>query len=171
MKETLRDWNINTLEQYDTRKAQLDVEAADAKRMAEFTPEDMLKELCFGSKADDVKVQPSGMPDRTAGIAVGYMTKFNEVRAKQIEPFLREHQRRARRMAHLERCIENLPGRDRELITRFFMRREKSRAIAKQIGVSRATVWRYREIALEHLIEVYQTTYHPISLQSGKHAG
>ena len=150
--------NITVLElrlrKYPDDKKRLEEERQRYDDAREMTPERYLRE---------VACQRTKEHDPTGTLAVTYRHRFKYYRKNVLQPYIRHYEKYIRPeyeiMQRLEASLLMLEAEDRELLTEYYIRNRPKDELATERGISRSTLWRRCEDALEKLQTVYDQAF------------
>lgn len=116
---------------------------------------EMIDSMQF-SHPDGERVQTSGASDKTASIAVNYRERMDRINREWYEHLEQRYFSLSEEITFLESAVKSLPGKMGEIMQDLLFDQTSWDDLAEKHYMSRRSVGRYRQKAIEELEALYE---------------
>lgn len=119
------------------------------------TEEEMIDSMYF-SQPDGERVQTSGVSDKTARIAMNYRERMDSINKDWYQHLEKQYMALAEELGFFEGALKALPGKMGEIMQDMVFSQSSWDELADKHYVSRRTIGRYRQKAIDELVVLYE---------------
>lgn len=150
----LREKIIYLLEHYNQMRVEIDTLKFEMKNLNRMQDEEMIEALTFSASLGE-RVQSSGTSDKTAGIALSYNEKLEQLRNDAKATISARLSALVLTINRLDFYISKLPPVESTVLREYYIENYSWRDLQEVKGVSVKTLIRYRDEALDKLVKLY----------------
>ncbi len=123
---------------------------------AYITDRDIIEAMSFSHPDDADRVQTSGTSDKTCKIALCYRDKRNQVLDESYAFWSNRYAKVNLEIETFEEAVKRLPDDMAEVIKLLVIENNTWEQVETMLCMSRMTLHRFRKLAIEELVRVYQ---------------
>lgn len=155
MKNKLKESIIRTLENYRKYAQQIALLQYELAHLDRISADEMLEAMAL-SKGTGNAPTKGHISDKTYYIALNYLDRAADLNAERISSItsqLRPLEIRVNRLAH---CVKQLRPDHEQVIVGLYFDGKNLRVLASEMHISERTVQRYRDAAIDELVQMYE---------------
>lgn len=119
------------------------------------TEEEMIDSMYF-TQPEGERVQTSGVSDKTARIALNYRERMDSINREWYQHLEKQYVSLAEEVGFFESAVKSLPGKLGEVMQDMIFSQTSWDDLAEKHYVSRRTIGRYRQKAIDDLVVLYE---------------
>ncbi|MGN1415119.1 MAG: hypothetical protein ACI4WY_12825 [Anaerovoracaceae bacterium] len=118
--------------------------------------ENEMIDTMYFTQPEGERVQTSGVSDKTAKIAMSYRERMDAMNEEWYQHLEKQYYALAEEISFFESAVKALPGKMGEIMQDIVFSQTSWEELADKYYVSRSTVWRYRQKAVDELVVLYE---------------
>lgn len=140
---------------YPKNKMELKCLEHQIRNFRGISEEEMIDSMYF-TQPEGERVQTSGVSDKTARIAMNYRERLNTINKDWYEHLERQYVALAEEVGFFESAVNALQGKMGEVMRDMIFSQASWDELADKHYVSRRTIGRYRQKAIDDLVVLYE---------------
>ena len=141
---------------YPKNKMELKCLENQIRNFRGISEEEMIDTMYF-TQPEGERVQTSGVSDKTARIATSYRERMDAINEEWYQYLEKQYVSRAEEVGFFESAVKALPGKMGEIMQDMVFSQTSWDELADKHFVSRRTIGRYRQKAIDELMILYET--------------
>ncbi|MFI3293284.1 MAG: hypothetical protein SNI70_07170 [Rikenellaceae bacterium] len=146
---------IRILESYPSAKRKIALLRYELEHPQQITSDELVGALNFAHGDGSMPSVPGHISNKTMYIAMSYQEKAAAVNSEVLDSIATKLFVLEREVNRLEYFVSLMDEADQETITEHYMHQRTSEDIAEKSGLSRRTVFKQRNKAIDNLVEMY----------------
>lgn len=118
--------------------------------------EDEMIDSMYFTQPEGERVQTSGVSDKTAKIAMSYRERMDAINEEWYQHLEKQYFSLAEEISFFESAVKALPGEMGEIMQDIVFSQASWEEVADKHYVSRRTIGRYRQKAIDELVVLYE---------------
>lgn len=140
---------------YPKNKMELECLEHQIRTFRGVTADDMIATMYF-SHPEGERVQTSGISDKTARIALNYRERMESINEEWYSHLEKQYISLSEEIGFFESAVKALPGKMGEVMQDMIFAQMSWDELAGKYYVSRRTIGRYRQKAIDDLVVLYE---------------
>lgn len=140
---------------YPQNKMELECLEHQIRTFKGITEEEMIDTMYF-TQPEGERVQTSGVSDKTARIAMNYRERMDAINKEWYQHLEKQYVSLAEEVRFFESAVKALQGKEGEIMQELVFQQVSWEDLADKHYVSRRTIGRYRQRAIDDLIVLYE---------------
>lgn len=140
---------------YQKNKMELKCLEHQIRNFRGISENEMIDTMYF-TQPEGERVQTSGVSDKTARIAMSYRERMDAMNEEWYQHLEKQYYALAEEISFFESAVKALPGKMGEIMQDIVFSQTSWEELADKYYVSRSTVWRYRQKAVDELVVLYE---------------
>lgn len=140
---------------YPKNKMELKCLENQIRNFRGISEEEMIDTMYF-TQPEGERVQTSGVSDKTARIAMSYRERMDAINEEWYQYLEKQYVSRAEEVGFFESAVKALPGKMGEIMQDMVFSQTSWDELADKHFVSRRTIGRYRQKAIDELMILYE---------------
>ena len=140
---------------YQKNKMELKCLEHQIRNFRGISEHEMIDTLYF-TQPEGERVQTSGVSDKTAKIAMSYRERMDAMNEEWYQHLEKQYYALAEEISFFESAVKALPGKMGEIMQDIVFSQASWEELADKYYVSRSTVWRCRQKAIDELVVLYE---------------
>lgn len=140
---------------YPKKKMELKCLEHQIRHFRGISEDEMIDSLYF-TQPEGERVQTSGVSDKTARIAMSYRERMDAINQEWYQHLERQYVTLAEEVGFFEGAVKALEGKMGEIMQDMIFSQASWDELADKHYVSRRTIGRYRQKAIDALVELYE---------------
>lgn len=140
---------------YQKNKMELKCLEHQIRNFRGISENEMIDTMYF-TQPEGERVQTSGVSDKTAKIAMSYRERMDAMNEEWYQHLEKQYYALAEEISFFESAVKALPGKMGEIMQDIVFSQTSWEELADKYYVSRSTVWRYRQKAVDELVVLYE---------------
>lgn len=140
---------------YPKNKMELECLGHQIRNFRGITEDEMIDSMYF-TQPEVERVQTSGISDKTARIALSYRDRMDAINAEWYHHLEKQYVSLAEEVGFFESAVKSLQGKMGEIMQDMIFNQTSWDDLADKHYVSRRTIGRYRQKAIDALVVLYE---------------
>lgn len=140
---------------YPKKKMELNCLEHQIRHFRGISEDEVIDSLYF-TQPEGERVQTSGVSDKTARIAMSYRERMDAINQEWYQHLERQYVTLAEEVGFFEGAVKALEGKMGEIMQDMIFSQASWDELADKHYVSRRTIGRYRQKAIDALVELYE---------------
>ena len=140
---------------YQKNKMELKCLEHQIRNFRGISENEMIDTMYF-TQPEGERVQTSGVSDKTAKIAMSYRERMDAMNEEWYQHLEKQYYALAEEISFFESAVKALPGKMGEIMQDIVFSQAAWEELADKYYVSRSTVWRCRQKAIDELVVLYE---------------
>lgn len=143
------------IREYQKNKMELKCLEHQLRHFRGISEAEMIDTMYF-TQPEGERVQTSGTSDKTARIALSYRDRMEKINQEWYEHLEKQYLSLAEEVGFFESAVKALPGKMGEIMRDMVFSQASWDELAEKHFVSRRTIGRYRQKAIDELVVLYE---------------
>ena len=140
---------------YQKNKMELKCLEHQIRNFRGISENEMIDTMYF-TQPEGERVQTSGVSDKTAKIAMSYRERMDAMNEEWYQHLEKQYFTLLEEISFFESAVKALPGKMGEVMQDMIFSQTSWEELAEKHYVSRSTVWRCRQKAIDELVALYE---------------
>ena len=140
---------------YQKNKMELKCLEHQIRNFRGISENEMIDTMYF-TQPEGERVQTSGVSDKTAKIAMSYRERMDAINEEWYQHLEKQYYALAEEISFFESAVKALPGKMGEIMQDIVFSQASWEELADKHYVSRRTIGRYRQKAIDELVVLYE---------------